>query len=101
MEFEEIFLLECFCFQDIQVSIALPEPVMGVNMGVVSVARYFPKNVNATWVGGTSFMFLAFTPCLDPVRKFFNAWSRASTVHVQTTLTFATALRLMWEATVK
>ena len=46
-------------------------------------------------------MFLAFTPCLDPVRKSFNAWSRASTVHVQTTLTFATALRLMWEATVK
>lgn len=34
--------------QDIQVSIALPEPVMGVNTGVVSVARYFPKNVNAT-----------------------------------------------------
>lgn len=34
--------------QDIQVSIALPEPVMGVNMVVASVARYFPKNVNAT-----------------------------------------------------
>lgn len=73
---------------------------MGASMGVVSRALK-TNHANATPVGRTRKPFMALMSNLAPARKLIIAWCRASTVPVQRTLTFATARRLTWVATVK
>lgn len=67
---------------------------MDASMDVVTTA-VMANHAHATQVGGMNCVkFLALIQRMDPVREWNTAWSRASMVNVQMTLTSANVLSL-------